>query len=103
MSGAGRRTVKATDHPVAAAAQQPAADKRLPISDCVLLIRLRKQPRNHRRGERNQPVQVMQQPKTRLKMHLQRHGIWLRLLLIMVRGTTIQLHLYPLRENKTAQ
>jgi hypothetical protein len=39
----------------------------------------------------------MQQPMTRVKMHLQRHEIWLRLLLIMVRGTTIQLHLYPLR------
>ncbi len=60
MSGAGRRTVKATNHPVAAAAQPPAADKRLPISDCVLLIRLQKQSRNHcsPRGKRNQPVQA---------------------------------------------
>jgi hypothetical protein len=71
MSGAGRRTVKATDHHVAAAARPPAADKRLPISDCVLLIRLRKQPRNHHipRGKRNQLVQVVQQPITRVKMH----------------------------------
>jgi hypothetical protein len=68
----------------------------------ILLIRLR-QARNHRRERKVQPVQ----PTTRVKMHLQRHGVWLKLLLLLLMVTlfmvtmmgarTIELNLHHLR------
>jgi hypothetical protein len=55
-----------------------------------------------RRGSQGEVVQ--HQPMTRVKKHLQRQRVWLRQLLMVMRGLKINLHLLRLQgENQIAQ